>query len=408
MGYLRIRNIGKAYKRYNRKWGRMAEWVGLGIHHELKWVIRDITFDVDPGESVGIVGINGAGKSTLLKIIADTTKATVGSVEAGGRISALLELGMGFHPEFTGRQNAYMDAQLRGMSVGEVTEKIKEIEDFAEIGDYFDQPVRTYSTGMHVRLAFSVATCVLPEILIVDEALSVGDTYFQHKSFERIRKYREAGTTLLFVSHNPGAVKTLCDRAILLDQGIIQRDDEPDAVLDYYNAVIAKQREDYEILQSERLSGRKVTRSGNGEVIIYDVELMAGGQPIRAFRSGDSVTIRVSALCREPVEELTAGILIRDRLGNDVFGTNTYHHGVSRKNLQAEEMVVFEFSFPAMNLGIGSYSLTTALHSHDTHLNNNYDWWDRSLVFQVIPGVTKFSIGVCNLPVHVSLCSNAV
>ena len=408
MGYLRIRNIGKAYKRYNRKWGRMAEWVGLGIHHELKWVIRDITFDVDPGESVGIVGINGAGKSTLLKIIADTTKATVGSVEAGGRISALLELGMGFHPEFTGRQNAYMDAQLRGISVGEVTEKIKEIEDFAEIGDYFDQPVRTYSTGMHVRLAFSVATCVLPEILIVDEALSVGDTYFQHKSFERIRKYREAGTTLLFVSHNPGAVKTLCDRAILLDQGVIQRDDDPDAVLDYYNAVIAKQREDYEILQSERLSGRKVTRSGNGEVIIYDVELMAGVQPIRAFRSGDSVTIRVSALCREPVEELTAGILIRDRLGNDVFGTNTYHHGVSRKNLQAEEMVVFEFSFPAMNLGIGSYSLTTALHSRDTHLKNNYDWWDRSLVFQVIPGVTKFSIGVCNLSVHVSLCSNAV
>jgi lipopolysaccharide transport system ATP-binding protein len=408
MGYLRVNHIGKAFKRYARKSGRLAEWLGLGTHHELKWVLRDIAFDVEPGESVGIVGVNGAGKSTLLKIITGTTKPTKGSVEAGGSISALLELGMGFHPEFTGRQNAYMGAQLHGMSVEEVDEKIKGIEDFAEIGDYLDQPVRTYSSGMQVRLAFSVATCVRPEILIVDEALSVGDTYFQHKSFDRIRKFREAGTTLLFVSHSPGAIKTLCDRAILLDQGGIQRDDAPDAVMDYYNAVIAKQREDYEIQQAERFSSGKVTRSGNGEVIIESVELLAGGQPIRALRSGDPAAIRISALCREPVEELTAGILIRDRLGNDVFGTNTYHHGVSRKKLQPEELVTFEFMFPSMNLGMGSYSLTTALHSRDTHIKNNYDWWDRSLVFHVVPGETKLSIGVCNLPVRVSLCDPVV
>ncbi len=408
MGYLRVNHIGKAFKRYARKSGRLAEWIGLGNHHELKWVLRDITFDVEPGESVGIVGVNGAGKSTLLKIIAGTTKPTTGSVETGGRISALLELGMGFHPEFTGRQNAYMGAQLHGMSLGEVDEKIKGIEDFAEIGDYFDQPVRTYSSGMQVRLAFSVATCARPEILIVDEALSVGDTYFQHKSFDRIRKFRDAGTTLLFVSHSPGAIKTLCDRAILLDQGGIQRDDAPDAVLDYYNAVIATQRNNYEIQQAEQFSRGKVTRSGNGEVTIESVELLADGQPIRAFRSGDSAVIRISARCYRPVEELTAGILIRDRLGNDVFGTNSYHHGVSRKKLQPEEMVTFEFMFPVLNLGMGSYSLTTALHSRDTHIKNNYDWWDRSLVFQVVPGETKLSIGVCNFPVRVSLCAPAV
>jgi lipopolysaccharide transport system ATP-binding protein len=408
MGYLRINSIGKAFKRYAHKSGRMAEWFGLGVYHDIRWVLRDITFDVEPGESVGIIGVNGAGKSTLLKIIAGTTKPSAGSVEAGGRISALLELGMGFHPEFTGRQNAYMDAQLRGLSVAEVDAKIRDIEDFSEIGDYFDQPVRTYSSGMQVRLAFSVATCVRPEILIVDEALSVGDTYFQHKSFDRIRKFREAGTTLLFVSHSPGAVKTLCDRAILLDQGGIQRDDAPDSVLDYYNAVIAKQREDYEIQQAERFSRGKATRSGSGDATIMSVELLADGHPIRALRSGDPAAIRISALCCRPVEELTAGVLIRDRLGNDVFGTNTYYHGVSRKKLQAEEMVTFEFMFPAMNLGIGSYSLTTALHSNATHLQNNYDWWDRSLVFQVVPGETKLSIGVCNLPVCVSLCESAV
>ena len=245
MGYLRVNNIGKAFKRYAHKSGRLAEWFGLGVHHDSRWVLRDITFDVEPGESVGIVGVNGAGKSTLLKIITGTTRPTTGSVEAGGRISALLELGMGFHPEFTGRQNAYMGAQLQGLTVSEVDAKIREIEGFAEIGDYFDQPMRTYSSGMQVRLAFSVASCVRPEILIIDEALSVGDTYFQHKSFDRIRNFRDAGTTLLFVSHSPGAIKTLCDRAILLDQGGIQRDDAPDAVLDYYNAVIARQREVY-------------------------------------------------------------------------------------------------------------------------------------------------------------------
>ena len=329
-------------------------------------------------------------------------------MEAGGRISALLELGMGFHPEFTGRQNAYMGAQVRGLTVPEVDAKIREIEDFAEIGDYFDQPMRTYSTGMNVRLAFSVATCVRPEILIVDEALSVGDTYFQHKSFDRIRKFRDAGTTLLFVSHSAGAIKSLCDRAILLDQGGIQRDDAPDAVLDYYNAVIARQRKDYEIQQDERFSRGKVTRSGNGEVTIESVELLSNGRPIRALRSGDSAVIRISARCVSPVDELTAGILIRDRLGNDVFGTNTFHHGVSRKKLQPQEIVTFEFKFPAMNLGIGSYSVTTALHSRDTHLAKSFDWWDRSQVFQVVPGEMKLSIGVCNLPVRISLCDPAV
>ncbi len=401
MSYLHIHNIGKAYKRYPRKWGRMAEWLGMGVHHDLRWVLRDISFDVQPGEAVGIIGINGAGKSTLLKIITGTTRPTTGAVEAGGRISALLELGMGFHPEFTGRQNAYMSAQLHGLTASDVDGKIKGIEEFAEIGDYFDQPVRTYSTGMLVRVAFSVATCVRPDILIVDEALSVGDTYFQHKSFERIRKFRDKGTTLMFVSHSPGAVKTLCDRALLLDQGVILRDDMPDVVLDYYNAVIAKQQADYEIQEAEELSGKKVTRSGGGEASISAVELLVDGQPVRAIRSGEKAVIQVTAQCNRVINELTVGILIRDRLGNDVFGTNSFHHDVSRHDVQAGNIIAIEFDFPSLHLGRGSYTLTVALHKRDTHLTANYDWWDRALVFQVVPNDAPLSIGVCNLPVSV-------
>lgn len=401
MSHLKIKNISKAYKRYPRKWGRMAEWLGMKSQHELRWVLRDISFDVEPGESVGIIGINGAGKSTLLKIITGTTRPTTGSVETAGRISALLELGMGFHPEFTGRQNAYMGAQVRGLTISEVDSKIREIEEFAEIGDYFDHPIRTYSSGMQVRLAFSVATCMRPEILIVDEALSVGDTYFQHKSFERIRKFRDQGTTLLFVSHSPGAIKTLCSRALLLDQGVILRDDMPDTVLDYYNAVIAKQQADYEIQEAEELSGKKVTRSGGGEVTISNVELLVDKKPARAIRSGSRAVIQICAQCCQAVDELTVGILIRDRLGNDVFGTNSFHHAASRHNLQAENAVVIEFDFPSLFLGRGSYTLTVALHSRDTHLTANYDWWDRVMVFQVVPDDSPLSIGVCNLPVEV-------
>lgn len=402
MSHLRVNKLGKAYKRYARKSGRLAEWLGLGVQHELKWVLRDISFEVSPGEAVGIIGINGAGKSTLLKIITGTTRATTGSVEAGGRIAALLELGMGFNPEFTGRQNVFMSGQLYGMNSESISRLMPEIEAFAEIGDYIDQPVRTYSSGMQMRLAFSVATAVRPEILIIDEALSVGDTYFQHKSFDRIRQFRDAGTTLLFVSHSAGAIKTLCNRAILLDAGVVLRDDAPDAVMDYYNAVIAKQQADNEIQQTEQLTGQKITRSGSGDATVESVELLVNGVPARALSSGAAATLQITGKTTAPVAELTVGILIRDRLGNDVFGTNTYHHAVSRKDLAQGESFVVNFNFAALNLGCGSFSVTVALHSRDVHVAANYDWWDRALVFQVFPGTAPQSIGVCDLPLTIN------
>ncbi|MBI3480625.1 MAG: ABC transporter ATP-binding protein, partial [Nitrosomonadales bacterium] len=242
MGTITITNLGKAYKQYPTRWSRLAEWLVpfSQPRHRLKWVLQDLNFTVRAGEAVGIIGINGAGKSTLLKMITGTTQPTTGSVNITGRVAALLELGMGFHPDFTGRQNAYMAGQLLGMNVEEISGLMPEIEAFAEIGDYLDQPVRVYSSGMQMRLAFSLATARRPDVLIVDEALSVGDTYFQHKSFERIREFRKQGTTLLIVSHDKQAIQSICDGAILLNAGKLALQGEPEAVFDYYNAMLAE------------------------------------------------------------------------------------------------------------------------------------------------------------------------
>lgn len=216
-----VSNLGKAYKQYPSRWSRLAEWLDPRNkpHHQQHWVLKDINFTVNPGEAVGIIGVNGAGKSTLLKMITGTTQPTTGSVFITGRVAALLELGMGFHPDFTGRQNAYMAGQLLGYTVEEISALMPEIEAFAEIDEYMDQPVRVYSSGMQVRLAFAMSTASRPDVLIIDEALSVGDAAFQRKCFQRIEDYRAKGTTLLFVSHDIETVKKICDRAIFIKEG---------------------------------------------------------------------------------------------------------------------------------------------------------------------------------------------
>ena len=399
MGHLRVTKLGKAYRRYVRQSGRLLEWLGLGVQHELKWILRDINFEIQRGEAVGLIGVNGAGKSTLLKLIAGTARPTTGQITVNGRITALLELGMGFHADFTGRENVLMSARIAGIPASELEAVMAAVEEFAEIGDYIDQPVRTYSSGMQVRLAFSVATAVRPDILIVDEALSVGDTYFQHKSFDLIRRFLAEGTTLLFVSHSAASVKSICTRAILLDQGSIVCDDAPDKVLDYYNALIARSHAEYEIRQLATKGDGQVTRSGSGEARIDKLELIVGEEPVNAMLSGQPAVIRVTGTSQVPLDQITVGILLRDRLGNDVFGTNTMHHGSSAPRREGERFCA-EFRFASLPLGSGSYSITAALHSLDNHIAGNYDWWDRALVFEVLAQGPE-SVGVCRLPVVV-------
>lgn len=401
-----IDNLGKKYKRYSSNWARLVEWIAAGRYstHEDRWALQGVSFEVESGEAVGIVGQNGAGKSTLLKILTGTTQPSEGTIRIDGRVAALLELGMGFHPDFTGRENAIMACQMAGLSSEEVQTLLEEIEEFSELGDYMDQPLRVYSTGMQMRLGFSAATVYRPEILIVDEALSVGDLYFQHKCIKRIRSFKEQGTTLLFVSHDPGAVKSLCDRALLLDRGLLIKDGLPDVVLDYYNGMIAKKTKDEEIKQVETTLGRTVTRSGTGRASILTVEMFdKTDKPARAFRVGDTAKIKCHVAFNAFIENPTTGILIRDRLGNDVFGTNTYHLKVREQSYKQGERSTVVFSLP-LNLGPGNYSLSVAMHSRDTHLEDNYDWWDQCIVFQVIPNDSlTFFTGLAAIPVEVEI-----
>ena len=396
MGTIRVHKLGKAYKQYGTRWSRLAEWAlpFRGPRHRLKWVINDISFQLAPGEAVGIIGTNGAGKSTLLKLITGTTQPTSGSVQMTGRVAALLELGMGFHPDFTGRQNAYMAGQLIGMGVDEISALMPEIEAFADIGDYIDQPVRVYSSGMQMRLAFSVATARRPDVLIVDEALSVGDAYFQHKSFERIRAFRRLGTTLLIVSHDRAAIQSICDRAILLDGGQLVKQGRPDEVMDYYNAMLAE-RGNETVAQEVAADGRTQTSSGTGEASVTDIWLEnEAGEKVEMVNVGTAVTLRVRARINAALPKLVLGYLIKDRLGQDMYGTNTYHMDQVLHDLRPGEEVDYRFAFP-LNLGPGSYSVTTALTSTDTHLTDNYEWRDLAFLFIVMNMNRKLFVG-CN------------
>ena len=393
---LRVSGLGKAYRAYQSEWRRVLSWFGVSVIPAAEhWVLRGVSFSVAPGEAVGIVGQNGAGKSTLLKLITGVLRGTEGEVQINGRIAAILELGMGFNPEFTGRQNVYHAAGLMGFSREAIEQAMPEIEAFAEIGEYFDQPVRTYSSGMQMRVAFAVATAFRPEILIVDEALSVGDTYFQHKSFDRIRQFKELGTALLFVTHGMGDVRTLCDRVILLDKGQMLRDGLPDEVVDYYNALIAeKENAKLTVEQRRKKNGWTLTKSGTGEATLADFRLTDAdtNQEVQLVRVGQRVVLTATVNIHADIPRLVLGYMLRDRLGHVVWGTNTWHTKQIVEELRAGQVVEFKLPFTC-TLGPGSYSFSPALVSTDTHLVNNYEWTDNALVFDVLNADKQVFIG---------------
>lgn len=400
MTVLRVNNVGKSFREYRSEWHRFARWFGLPVRqHEEHWVLQRISFNIHPGEAIGIVGQNGAGKSTLLKMITGTLHPSEGTVEISGRISAILELGMGFNAELSGRENARHASGLMGFSATQIHDALPEIEAFAEIGEYFDEPVRTYSSGMQMRVAFAVATAWRPQILIVDEALSVGDAYFSQKCIARIRRFKSQGTTLLFVSHDPTAVKTLCDRAILLDKGLLIMDSSPEEILDYYNALIAQKEEGKEIQQVKSSDGKTITRSGNKRATLSGVQLLNNQKKsAKVFQIDDEIAIRCKIEYHYEIENATLGFMIRDRLGNDIFGTNTFHLGYPLPVITGQLVIEFHLK---LALGVGNYSISIASHTDYSHVADNHDWWDQALVFQVIPSNKPFSLGVASLPVTV-------
>jgi lipopolysaccharide transport system ATP-binding protein len=384
-GSILVSGLGKAYKKYHSKWQRLLELLMFWKikQHELSWVLRGISFSVAPGEAVGIIGMNGAGKSTLLKLISGVSSLTEGKIEMKGRVAALLELGLGFHPDLTGKENVIIYGQLLGLSQRQIEQLLPSIEEFAEIGNFIDLPVRIYSSGMQVRLAFSVATAVRPDILIIDEALSVGDVYFQHKSFELIRSYRKLGTTLLLVSHDKQAIMSICDRAILLGDGQLIIEGKPESVLDFYNASLAKQQ-NQNLTQTVVQGGNLQTVSGTGEATVTAISILNSDyQFLKSVSVGQDVILQVDVDVKEDIQRLVFGYSVKDRLGQVIFGTNTDFSEQALFDVKANTRLQFQASF-VVNLGPGSYSIQTALVSTDTHLVNNYDWRDIALIFDVV------------------------
>jgi len=393
MSLLSVKNVGKAYRSYHSEWQRFARWFGLPVKaSDEHWVLRHVSFEIQQGEAIGIIGQNGAGKSTLLKMITGTLQPTEGHVQVKGRIAAILELGMGFNPDLTGRENAYHGLGLMGYSHADIEKVMPELEAFAEVGEYFDQPIRVYSSGMQMRVAFAVVTAYRPEMLIVDEALSVGDDYFQHKSFRRIREFQEQGTTLLIVSHDRVAIQNLCNRAILLESGRMIKDAGPEEVFDFYNAITAeKEGGTIEVKQLD--NGKAQTNSGTGEAKIEEIALYnSKGDLADVVGVGEEVVLRIKARIYQDIEKLVLGYSIKDRLGQVMYGTNTWHTKQIIYSPCLENQYLFEIMFP-VNLGPGSYSVQAALVDSDTHLTANYDWKDLALMFNVINFNETYFIG---------------
>ena len=399
---IQVEKLSKKFKIYRNDIARVAEAFmpkEMRKWHEEKWALKDISFKMGRGESLAIVGQNGSGKSTLLSILVGSRAATTGNVEISGRVSALLELGMGFDMEFTGIQNATMGLQILGVEGRKIPSYLEEVREFSELGKYFDRPLRTYSSGMQVRLAFSVATIIKPDVLVVDEALSVGDAYFQHKSIARIRKLRDAGTSLIFVSHDAAAVKTLCNRALLLDEGAVVMDSDPDSVMNYYNALIAKKEEILDIAQNQMGE----TRSGSHIVKFDTIQFKdTTGLKRDAFQVGEAAILCIRFSVSERVSKPTIGFSLRDRIGNEVFGTNTFYLDAEQAESSEPwlEFGKYEINLEMpLNFGVGSYSVTVAAHTTETHLDQNYDWWDHACILKILPGSEPRFQGAAFIPI---------
>ena len=398
MSVISLKNITKEYTILGSKSGVLFHALFpnlVKIKNRIR-VLDNINLEIQRGETVGFLGLNGAGKSTLLKIIAGVVRPTLGEVLINGNITAILELGMGFHSDFTGRENTELALRLQGHS-GQIDHLIQLVADFAEIGEYFDQPVRLYSSGMSVRLAFSVATVVRPEILIVDEALSVGDAYFQHKSFDRIKNFRNEGTSIILVSHDKAAILELCDTAYLLNEGKVLFSGAPSDALDYYNALLSSDATGIDV---KNIDARLIqTTSGSKEIEILNCSLRnQTGIECDIIETNKKYFLKISAKCNSDVVDVACGFMIKNKYGQVIFGTNTYHLDKIINEVNTGSTIELSFEFEA-NLGEGDYSVSVAFHQLETHLVKNFNWIDRILVFKVInTSVTKF-VGTNFMPV---------
>lgn len=329
---IEIRDAGKSYRSYPSAWWRAAGWItGRPSHFTDHWVLRHVSLTGAPGQAIGIVGRNGAGKSTLLKLVAGTLIPTEGTVRVNGRVSAILELGMGFNLDFTGRENARRACSLQGLALAEVDALLPWIEEFSDVGTYFDQAMRIYSSGMAMRVAFAVATVRRPEVLIVDEALSVGDAAFQRKSFRRIEEFLTHGTTLLLVSHATESVKRICERALWIEQGQVVMDGTSKEVVEDYERQIlggvpgiSKHVEDARAFVDRALTSNIEVQYGSGKAEIRDVALVSGtGERFNSLPENVDFSVRFNVRFSIECRDVHFGMMIKTLDGICVYSTNT-------------------------------------------------------------------------------------
>ncbi|MFN9787076.1 MAG: ABC transporter ATP-binding protein [Planctomycetia bacterium] len=380
------RGVSKAYRMYDKPWHRVAELLlPSGKLHREYWALRNVYLDIPHGATVGIIGENGAGKSTLLKVLTGITRPTEGTVAVHGRVSSLLELGAGFHPEFSGRENIRLACSILGMSEAEIAERFDKIVEFSELADFIDRPVKTYSSGMYVRLGFAVASSVDPDILIIDEALSVGDEHFKGKCINRLNEFREQGKTTIFVSHDMGAVKTMCQWVVLLDRGEVLEQGSAEKVADEY-LKRAKARGN-ERLSAINRGASQYPRWGTGEMLTEAIEMLdAQGAAGHVFKTGEPFRVRVEWTAHRAARNPVFGLGIYRSDGTYVNGAN--HHWrrspIVIDEVQAGERGVVEMRFDAMPLLAGQYYLTTFLYDHSKAAPTAIDHREHAVVFEVV------------------------
>jgi len=359
------------------------------------WALRDVSFEVRRGEALGIIGHNGAGKSTALKLLAGVTAATRGRVRVDGRFAALIELGAGFHPDLTGRENVYLNGSIIGLRKAEIDRQLDSIVDFAGIEKFIDTPVKRYSSGMQARLGFAVAAHVEPDVLLIDEVLSVGDWAFQQKCMKRMEEYRRDGTAIVFVSHNMNAIASLCSKAILLRAGEVMASGSPKEVIDHYTKVAYTVVSDEEAAQATDLEHGRITH----HMKIVGADIYDGdGRPVRSFLPGQSATVVLRLCAQRDVEEPIIGIGLRNSEATWVYGTNTGLQKIPTGKILAGEELRVAITL-TLNLCVGAYSLSASAAPAEGQIM--MDWRENLVAFDVLGQQT--ANGIADLKASISL-----
>ena len=417
---IEFHSVSKSYPIYATPGARLKELALFNrrsFHRDFS-ALHDVSFEVNRGETFCIIGENGSGKSTLLQIVAGILQPTSGSATVRGRVAALLELGSGFNPEFTGRDNVYLNSAILGLSQKEIDQRFQSIEDFAEIGDFIDQPVKTYSSGMAVRLAFAVAIHVDPDILLVDEALSVGDVYFRQRCMRKVYELRESGVTILFVTHAPGEVKAIGDRVLWLDGGRVKELGDPETVVTNYLAAMIDKDSAYlthkhqaQVAPHERITAPEIVdhipnidrRFGDERAEVLGIAVLnSAAQPVVLLEPSSTIIVRISVRAKDELLLPIVGFMLRNHMGLDFAGTNTAREGIDLAPMAAGDVYTVDFHLQLPELYPSAFSFSPAIADGTLRGYKICDWIDNAIVLHMSPGEEEV-YGHVHLPCRVQV-----